>query len=162
LPLRSRRREAGTAAKRRPVAIGLALVLVLGAAGLLASGLGGSGAGPLYHTAPVERGDLTTTITASGTLRPLVTVDVGSQLSGQIAELLADFNDQVKQGQPIARLDARTFEAKVREERAAVEVARATVLIEEAAVEKAAATLANTKVIFKTMGTFIFKLRLNE
>ena len=95
-------------AKRRPVAIGLALVLVLGAAGLVASGLGGSGADPLYHTAPVERGDLTTTITASGTLRPLVTVDVGSQLSGQIAELLADFNDQVTQGQPLARLDART------------------------------------------------------
>jgi HlyD family secretion protein len=59
----------------------------------LASGLDGSSAGPLYHSATVERGDLTTTITASGTLRPLVTVDVGSQLSGQIAELLADFND---------------------------------------------------------------------
>jgi HlyD family secretion protein len=53
----------------------------------------------------------------------------------------------VTRGQPIARLDARTFEAKVREERAAVAVAQATVLIEEAAVEKAAATLANTKAL---------------
>jgi HlyD family secretion protein len=99
-------------------------------------------AGAGYITAPVERGDLRTTLSATGTLSALVTVKVGSQLSGQIAELLVDFNDEVRQGQPLARLDPRTFEAKVREAEAALEVARAKVLAERAALDIAAAELA--------------------
>src|SRR5262245_11645479 len=67
-----------------------------------------------YRTAAVERGGLEVTVSANGTIKPVKTVDVSSQLSGQIAELLADFNDDVRQGQPIARLDSRSFAAKVR------------------------------------------------
>jgi HlyD family secretion protein len=76
---------------------------------------------------------------------------VGSQLSGQVAELLVDFNDEVREGQPLARLDPRTFEAEVREAEAALEVARARVLTEratlQAAVSEAAATHSRLKVV---------------
>ena len=95
-----------------------------------------------YLTAPVERGDLVIMVTATGTLNAVVTVQVGSQLSGQIAELLADFNDEVRSGQPIARLDPQTFEATVREAAAELDVARADVVTEAAAVDKASADLA--------------------
>ena len=96
-----------------------------------------------YLTAPVERGDLRTMVTATGKLDAVVKVKVGSQLSGQIAEVLVDFNDEVKKGQPIAKLDPQTFAARVREAEAALEVAKATVAIEHASVDKAAADDAN-------------------
>ena len=95
-----------------------------------------------YLTAPVERGDLVITVTATGTLNAVVTVQVGSQLSGQIAELLVDFNDEVRSGQPIARLDPLSFEATVREAAAEVDVAQADIATEAAAVDKATADLA--------------------
>ncbi|HET6520806.1 MAG TPA: efflux RND transporter periplasmic adaptor subunit, partial [Geminicoccaceae bacterium] len=95
-----------------------------------------------YLTAPVERGDLVTAVTATGTLNAVVTVEVGSQLSGQIKDLLADFNDEVEKGQPIARLDPETYAARVREAEAALDVAEAGVLIGRAAVARAEADLA--------------------
>jgi HlyD family secretion protein len=95
-----------------------------------------------YITAPVERGDVSITLSATGSLKALVTVRVGSQLSGQIADLLVDFNDEVRQGQPLARLDPRTFESEVREAEAALEVARAQVLTQRARLHTAAADLA--------------------
>src|SRR5947209_2205581 len=68
---------------------------------------------PAYRTATVERGDLTATVTAAGTLNAVVQVEVGSQVSGQIKELYADFNSPVTQGQVIARIDPEGFGAKV-------------------------------------------------
>ncbi len=86
------------------------VIVVLLAAGLIArEQLAAPEVSPVYQTASVERGDITSTVVASGTLEAVVTVNVGSQLSGQIAELLADFNDEVDEGQVIAKLDARTF-----------------------------------------------------
>src|SRR5262245_54299733 len=85
---------------------------------------GSEEAAAAYLTAPVERGDVSTTLSATGSLKALVTVQVGSQLSGQIADLLVDFNDEVRQGQPLAKLDPRTFESEVRQAEAAVEMAR--------------------------------------
>ena len=58
-----------------------------------------------YRTAPVERGDIRVAISATGTLSAISTVDVGSQISGQVTDVLVDFNDRVKQGQVIARID---------------------------------------------------------
>jgi HlyD family secretion protein len=98
-----------------------------------------------YLMAPVERGDLRTTVTAIGTLNAVETVEVGSQLSGQVAELLVDFNDEVREGQPLARLDPRTFESEVREAEAGLEVARAEVLKERAELQTAAAELASAR-----------------
>jgi HlyD family secretion protein len=81
---------------------------------------------PAYHLdkARVERGDVTGRVTATGTLSALVTVQVGSQVSGRIAELNADFGSHVKRGQVIARLDSRLFEAAVEQARANRDAAR--------------------------------------
>ena len=126
---------------RRHLAAGsVALLTALGVGGLYA---GSSDMN--YLTAPVERGDFVTTMTATGQLSAVVTVTVGSQQSGQIAELLADFNDRVAKDQPIARLDPSIFEAKVREAEAALAVARANVAIQRAALEKAEVDLGSAR-----------------
>src|SRR5882672_9540144 len=66
-----------------------------------------------YQTAPVTRGPLTQAVTATGTLNPVVNVQVGSQVSGNIAKLFADFNSQVKAGQTVAQIDPMLFQAAV-------------------------------------------------
>jgi HlyD family secretion protein len=98
---------------------------------------------PLYLTAWIERGDLKTALMATGTVKAVGAVKVGSQLSGRVAELLADFNDKVFLGQPIAKLDPDIFAAKVREAEAAVEIAHAKRAIAQTALEKAGADLAS-------------------
>src|SRR4051812_31966929 len=90
-----------------------------------------------YLTAPLEEGELRRVITATGTLNAIVNVEVGSQLSGQIAELFVDFNDQVKKGQHLAQLDQRSFKAKVAEAEAAIEVAEVSVRVTRAKLERA-------------------------
>ena len=92
-----------------------------------------------YRTAAVERGDLVATVTATGRVEVVRSVRVGSQLSGQLAELLVDFNDEVTAGQAIARLDDRSFAARVREARARLASARAELAMAEAAIEGARA-----------------------
>ena len=123
----------------------LALGVALAVAAALGIGATRTGAADTtaYLTAPVERGDLITTVAATGALNAGVTVRVGSQLSGQIRELLADFNHEVTKGQPIAELDPQTFAARVREAEAALEVAAADVRIREAAIKQAEAGLAD-------------------
>src|SRR5256714_560302 len=66
-----------------------------------------------YETSLVSRGVLTQVVTASGQLNPVVKVEVGSQISGIIEKLLADFNSPVKEGQVIAQLDPATYEANL-------------------------------------------------
>src|SRR2546430_8177574 len=66
-----------------------------------------------YQTAPVTRGPLTQAVTATGTLNPVVNVQVGSQVSGNIAKLYADFNSQVKAGDVVAQIDPALFQATV-------------------------------------------------
>src|SRR4051812_11163836 len=63
-----------------------------------------------YQTATVGRGPMTQAVTATGTLNPVVTVQVGSQVSGNIAKLFADFNSQVKAGQTVAQIDPAIFQ----------------------------------------------------
>ena len=87
---------------------------------------------PVYRFAKVERGDIKSIVSASGSLRPVTTVIVGSQVSGKIAELLADFNSPVKAGQVIGRIDPAGFEAKVWQLEADLQVARANVSMQEA------------------------------
>lgn len=81
-----------------------------------------------YRTAKIERGSLTAAVSSSGTVNPVSQVSVGSQVSGQIKEMRADFNTEVKQGQLIARIDPESFEYKVRQANADLESARAAVL----------------------------------
>jgi multidrug efflux pump subunit AcrA (membrane-fusion protein) len=105
----------------------------------------GIGARPAFRTAAVSRGPLTSAVSATGTLNAVITVLVGSQISGQVKELFADFNSQVKKNQVIARIDPETFEAKVSQAKAQVDAAQASVLNQQAAVEKTRADLENAR-----------------
>jgi len=80
-----------------------------------------------YETAEVKRGNLTVTVTATGELKPLNQVDVGTEISGTVQSVAVDFNDKVKAGQVLARLDTELLEAKLKQTRAAVDLARARV-----------------------------------
>jgi len=71
-----------------------------------------------YQTQAASRGDIVRTISANGTLTPLELVDIGTQISGRVIELLADFNDQVKTGQILARLDPALLNAQLRQSEA--------------------------------------------
>jgi HlyD family secretion protein len=77
-----------------------------------------------YKTEKVDRGDITMTVTATGTIAAVTTVQVGSQVSGVIARLYADFNSHVKKGQLLAELDPTPFQAQVEQRKADVTKAR--------------------------------------
>src|SRR5499426_4501430 len=99
---------------------------------------------PRFRTAKIERGPLTATVSATGTLNAVVTVQVGSQVSGQIKELFADFNSLVKRNQLVARIDPEKFQAAVAQAKAQVHMAKANVLNQRALGEKTRADLANS------------------
>ena len=103
------------------------------------------GNAPQYRLGRVERGPLTAAVSATGTLNAVTTVQVGSQVSGQIKQLLADFNSVVRKGQIIARIDPETFEAKVNQARAELEGSAAAVLNQQAQVERARADIENAR-----------------
>src|SRR5262249_31020371 len=123
------------------------LVVLLLAGGLTAGHFYAQSAGSRspFRTAPVTRGSLTAAISATGTLNAVITVQVGSQVSGQIKELYADFNSQVNKDQIIARIDPDVFEAKVNQAKAQVDAAKASVLNQQAALERARADLGNAR-----------------
>jgi HlyD family secretion protein len=125
--------------RKRALKIGapIAAALLVGAFGIRAV-LHRDAAAPAYETAPVTRGRIASVVTASGTLSPLVTVQVGSQVSGRIQWLGADFNSRVKKGQVIARIDPSLFES-------ALEQARANEAAATAAVQGAEATVADAR-----------------
>jgi HlyD family secretion protein len=89
-----------------------------------------------YKTQEVVRGNLTVVVTATGTLQPTNTVDVGSELSGIIKSVLVDYNGRVKVGQVLATLDTSKLEAQVTQSRAALETAKAKVLQVQATVKE--------------------------
>jgi HlyD family secretion protein len=94
---------------------------------------------PQYMTARVERGNLRNTVTATGALQAVTTVQVGSQASGTISALYADFNSVVKKGQVVAQLDPSTAKAQVDQARANLQQARAGLANAQAAVVNARA-----------------------
>jgi HlyD family secretion protein len=119
----------------------VAALVVLGAGGAAAWWWQrDSGPAVSWRSAKIERGTLQAAVSSSGTVNPVSQVSVGSQVSGQIREMLADFNTEVKKGQLIARIDPESFEYKVRQASADVEAARAAVLNAQANV---AAVMAN-------------------
>jgi HlyD family secretion protein len=100
---------------------------------------------PKYRTATVERGSIAATVSATGNLNAVITVLVGSQVSGTVKELAADFNTMVRRGQVIARIDPALFETAVNQARADLEAARSTVLSQQAQVEQARTNLDNAR-----------------
>ena len=95
-----------------------------------------------YQTQAVKRGSLTMTVSATGTLQPTNQVDVGSEISGTIKTVEADYNDQVARGQVLAKIDTTKLEAQVKQTAASTEAANARVQQTQATVAEAKAKLA--------------------
>ena len=123
-------------------------------AGLLAGGWWyykrNQSTGPQFMTAAIGRGNLTKVVTATGTLNPVLNVTVGSQISGNIQKLFADWNSPVKAGQVVAQIDPATYQAIVNQckgdlesSKAALELARLTAKRKEELVNQHAAPQAD-------------------
>ena len=108
-----------------------------------------------YRTAKVEQGEITTSVSATGKVDAVVTVEVGSQVSGRVQKLFADFNSRVEKGQVVAQIDPSLFEAQV-------EQARAKLANDEANTEKARVLLADAKRALKRMETLFARDFVSE
>ena len=94
---------------------------------------------PQYFTAKVDRGDIRQVVEATGTINAVTTVQVGSQVSGTVSRLYADFNSRVKRGQVIAQIDPSLFEGSLLQAKADLANARASVATAKANLQKALA-----------------------
>ncbi len=132
----------------RPILFKSVIVLaLLAAVAALYAWLGGGGSDvPQYRTVKVERGAIAAVVAASGTLNAVTTVQVGSQVSGQIKEILADFNSAVKKDQIIARIDPATFELRVSQTRADLDAARSAVAVQRSALAAQDAEIARVRI----------------
>jgi HlyD family secretion protein len=128
----------------------LAWLLAIGGLGLAAGTAAllfeGSASEPMrFKSAEVQRGDLTVKVTATGSLEPLTQVEVGTEVSGTIDRVEVDYNDRVKAGQVLARLDPDQPQAKVRQSEAALALAEAEVQQAQATVTETANKLRRTR-----------------
>lgn len=106
---------------------GAALLLVIGM-----NVFGGDSDAEPYRTAPVDRGAITRVVSATGTLQPLVSSNVGSTVSGPVVEVLADFNSQVRAGQVLARIDPTSFQQRIVQAQASLAQAQAQAAVANA------------------------------
>ena len=126
--------------QKKSLAVSVVVLLAVGAA--LWYFLGNRN-GSLYQTVPADRGTVRASISATGNCNAVVTVQVGSQVSGNIKALYADFNTKVKKGQLVAEIDPEPFQARVDQAKAAVDSSRAAVVSANAGVEKSSADIAS-------------------
>ncbi len=145
-------RMTGEASPARPARPGIRRGLIAaGAAALLiavsatAWFLSTTASRPAYRFASVTTGPVTASVIASGTVNPVTSVQVGSQVSGQIKELAADFNSRVTTGQLVARIDPSLFETQLAQAKADLDVAQANVDVQQTLVDQAAANLASAQ-----------------
>src|SRR5881394_1466222 len=129
--------------KKRHLIIGGAAIVILAAAGFWFWGNNASAAE--YMTAKVERGNLRNTVTATGTLQAVTTVQVGSQASGTISALYADYNSVVKKGQVVAQLDPSVSKAQVEQARANLQQAQASLQQSKAGVTNSRAGVSDAQ-----------------
>jgi HlyD family secretion protein len=127
--------------RRTSLWTGLALLIMLATGLWWWQGRQAARAAPVFVTTPLERGDVTLSVTANGTLKPTLSVAVGSELSGTVTRVLVDVNDTVKQGQVLLELDRSKFQDTVDRSRAALVAAQAAQAQSEATVREAQATL---------------------
>jgi HlyD family secretion protein len=142
------------------VALGVLALCVL--AGLAFAGYvlsANRGQATKYRTAKVDRGAIVATVSATGNVNAVTTVQVGSQVSGQIKELFVDFNTTVRKGQLIARLDPEIFQARVNAARADLENAQAAVLNQQANGEKTRAEIENVRASTVTAEANVERMR---
>jgi len=115
-----------TAGRRRRIGWIAGTIMLLAVGGVIASwAIGGKGAPIRFDTQPVHRGNLVVTVSATGNLEAINQVEVGSELSGTITRMTADYNDTVKRGDPLAYLDDAKYSASVMKSKAEVAAARA-------------------------------------
>ena len=137
------------------------LLMLTTAIVLLGGGYGGyrlflaPPAAPDYKFAAIERGPLTASVSATGTLNPVSSVQVSSQISGQIQKILVDFNSTVTAGQLIAQIAPETYEHRVRQAEADLEAARATVAVQQAELFRAKINLADAERDFARKQTLV-------
>ena len=124
---------------RRAVWLGIAVIAVAAGGAYFMREQRAEAAGSGYRTETVERGDVRVSISATGTLAAISTVDIGSQVSGQVTEVLADFNDRVARDQVLARIDPSTFDAQIAQGDAGVRSARASLATAQATLRNAQA-----------------------
>ncbi len=106
-----------------------------------------------YFTAKAQRADIHDVVQATGTINAVITVQVGSQVSGTIAKLFADFNSRVRQGQVIAHIEPSLFEGALLQAKADLQNARANLAVAQAELERAKATAVQTKADYqRTVG----------
>lgn len=110
--------------KKRTILILSALLVIALVLVTMSLRKSGKSAKPSWETATIQRGDLNVTITATGELKPIQTVEVGTQVSGVISRLYADYNSYVHKGEVIAELDTRTLKAQVSSANANLEKAK--------------------------------------
>ncbi|MGD9598498.1 MAG: efflux RND transporter periplasmic adaptor subunit [Steroidobacteraceae bacterium] len=110
--------------KRKPLIVLVAAAVAIAVGGYAWTKLSREEASP-YRFAPVERADIRAAVAATGTLSAVTTVQVGTQVSGRVVAIYADFNDTVKKGQLIARIDPTLLEQAVRDAQASLEGSRA-------------------------------------
>src|SRR6185312_8052243 len=116
---------------RRALRLLSAGVLLLAAGAILYWQFGG-GTSASYVTAKVDRGNITRAVTATGAVNPMLTVTVGTYVSGVIQEINCDFNTRVKKGQLCAKIDPRPYEATVEQDRASLMGSQAQLLKDRA------------------------------
>ena len=131
--------EPPAAPRRRRRRVAVLAALAVGVAAAIVIGWRTVGAPPPVHyvTAKVGRGDITRAVTATGTVNPILTVIVGSAVSGIIQDISCDYNTIVKLGQICARIDPRPYQAVVDQDRAAVAVDQAQLRKDEASLDYA-------------------------
>ncbi|MFN8543504.1 MAG: efflux RND transporter periplasmic adaptor subunit [Candidatus Binatia bacterium] len=117
---------------------------------LLWSASGGRAAAPRWVTATIDRGPISATVTATGTVNPVTTVTVGSYVSGPIQAIFADFNDRITKGQLLARIDPRPFQVRVEAAEADVANARARLAKTHADADLRRATLRRQRALAAT------------
>ena len=127
------------------IAAGIGVLLLLFVA---VRWLGGPEA-PEYATAKAERGNLQTTVSATGKLAPTNQVTVGSQLSGLVTQVLVDVNDRVTKGQPLAQIDPEQIEDQIRQNRAQLAANKAQVEQARATLSQARAQLSRLEEVHK-------------
>src|SRR5512139_1432275 len=128
--------------KKKKYLIVLAIIVILLAGGFLFYQLTDQkGSNQKFRFAKIDRGEINFVVTATGTINPVVNVLVGSQVSGTIKALYADFNSQVKEGQVIAQIDPAIFQAQVDQARASVLTNQANLLNSQSNLENAKANL---------------------
>ena len=122
-----------------------AIICLFGLSFLTYLFLHGRGQNISYRAAKVEKGNLSAFVTANGTINPVITVIVGSQVSGTIQKLYADYNSRVKMGELIAQIDPAIFQAQVSQAKAKVENARASFLNAQADISTAKANVESNR-----------------